>query len=83
MGKNMYTGYQYANKEFVFNCIEYLTDRSGILEARGKEYTLRLFDKNKLEEQKTTWQIINIFLPVALIILFGTIFKAMRKRKYT
>jgi hypothetical protein len=82
MGKNMYTGYQYANKDFIFNCIEFLTDRSGILEARGKDYTLRLFDKSLLAENRTTWQVANIVVPVALIVLLGTIFQWVRRRKY-
>ncbi|MEO5995094.1 MAG: gliding motility-associated ABC transporter substrate-binding protein GldG [Chitinophagaceae bacterium] len=82
MGKNMFTGYQYANKEFILNCIEYMTDNSGILETRSKDYTLRLIDKKKLEEGKTTWQVINIVLPIALIILAGIIYQFIRKRKY-
>ena len=82
MGKNMFTGYQYANKEFIFNCIEYMTDNSGILETRSKDYTLRLIDKKKLEEGKTTWQVINIVLPISLVILIGVIYQFVRKRKY-
>lgn len=83
MGKNMFTGYQYANKEFVFNCIEYMTDNTGILETRGKDYTLRLIDKKKLEEGKTKWQVINIVLPILLVILIGIIYQFVRKRKYS
>jgi gliding-associated putative ABC transporter substrate-binding component GldG len=82
MGKNMYTGYQYANKEFMMNCIEYLTDDSGILAARAKDFTLRFLDKKKVEEQKPTWQLLNILLPVILVILFVGIYSIIRKRKY-
>ncbi len=82
MGKNRYTGYQYANKEFILNCIEYLTDRSNLLEARSKDFTLRLLDKKKLEEGKTTWQIINIFFPILLIALFGVVYHLVRKKKF-
>ena len=82
MGKNMYTGYQYANKEFLLNCIDYLTDNSGILETRSKDYTLRLFDKKKLEEQKTQWQIINIVVPVIIVIAFTVLYQLVRKRRY-
>ncbi len=82
MGKNMFTGYQYANKEFVFNCIEYMTDNTGILETRGKDYTLRLIDKKKLEEGKTKWQVINIVLPILLVILIGIIYQFVRRKKY-
>ncbi|MEJ7737700.1 MAG: gliding motility-associated ABC transporter substrate-binding protein GldG [Chitinophagaceae bacterium] len=82
MGKNRYTGYQYANKEFLLNCIEYLTDNSGLLETRSKDFTLRLFDKKKIEEEKNKWQVINIVLPLLLIIVFGIVFQTIRKRRY-
>lgn len=82
LGRNRYTGYQYANKEFLFNCISYLTDNSGILETRGKDYTLRLFDKKKVDAEKSTWQLLNIALPVLFIILFGIVYQVVRKRKY-
>ena len=48
LGTNLFTRYQYANREFILNCLEYLTDNSGILETRGKDYTLRLLDKAKM-----------------------------------
>lgn len=82
MGKNMFTGYQYANKEFVFNCIEYMTDNSGILETRSKDYTLRLIDKKKLEDGKLKWQVINIILPIILVIVAGVIYQLVRRRRY-
>lgn len=82
MGMNMFTQYQYANKEFVLNCLEYLTDNSGILETRSKDYTLRLLDKKKIEEQKTWWQFINILAPLLLVILFGISYQLIRKNRY-
>lgn len=82
MGMNPYTKYQYANRDFIQNCIEYLVDESGILETRSKDYTLRLLDKKKLEEGKTKWQLINILLPVLLILLFGFVYQWLRKKKY-
>ena len=69
MGMNSYTKQQYANREFLLNTIEYLVDNSGILETRGKDYTLRLLDNKKVEEDKTFWQIVNIAGPILLIIL--------------
>jgi ABC-2 type transport system permease protein len=83
MGRNLFTKYQYANSEFVMNSIEYLTDNSGILETRGKDFTLRLLDKKKLEDHKTTWQWINIAIPLLLVITIGGIYQYIRKRKYT
>lgn len=82
MGMNPYTKYKYANSEFVMNCIEHLVDNSGILETRGKDYTLRLLDKKKLEDGKTTWQLIAIVLPLLLVIIFSGLYQFLRKRKY-
>src|SRR6202000_2672187 len=59
MGENPFTKYKYANGEFVMNCVQYLTDNSGILETRGKDLTLRLLDKKKLEDKKTFWPLLN------------------------
>jgi gliding-associated putative ABC transporter substrate-binding component GldG len=82
MGRNLYTGYQYANKDFFQNCLEWLTDRSGILELRGKDYTLRLLDKKKIEEQRSTWQMLNIGLPILLVLIFALFYQFLRKRRY-
>lgn len=88
MGVNSYTvgtqhEYQFANKEFVENCLDYLINDAGLSEARAKDYTLRLLDPKKVSEEKTTWQIINLAIPVLLIILFGLIYQWWRKREYS
>jgi ABC-2 type transport system permease protein len=82
MGWNQFTDYQYANKDFILNCIEYLVNPSGILETRSKDITLRLLDTKKIDEEKSKWQIINIGLPIVLILLFGFIYGYLRKRKF-
>ena len=82
MGYNQFTNYQYANKDFILNCIEYLVNPSGILETRAKDYTLRLLDPERVANEKTQWQLINIGVPVLLVVLFGFIYQAVRKRKY-
>jgi gliding-associated putative ABC transporter substrate-binding component GldG len=82
MGYNQFTNNQYANKDFFLNCIQYLTDSSGILETRSKDFALRLLDTKKTDEDKAQWQIMNIGLPVILVLIFGFVYQALRKRKY-
>jgi len=82
MGYNQFTHNQYANKDFFLNCVQYLTDSTGILETRGKDFTLRLLDTKKTEEDRSQWQLMNIALPVSLVLLFGAVFQGIRKRKY-
>lgn len=88
MGMNPYTygsqrEFAFANKDFLQNCLDYLINSSGLSEAKAKDYTLRLLDKKKVDEQKTTWQVINIVVPVVLILLFAFIYQFVRRRKYT
>ena len=87
MGVNLYTvgsqyEYQFANRSFLLNCLEYLTVNSNIIEARNKEVVLRLLDTRKVEEQRTTWQLITIALPIILVVVFGAIYQQIRKHKY-
>ncbi|MDQ2721376.1 MAG: gliding motility-associated ABC transporter substrate-binding protein GldG [Bacteroidota bacterium] len=87
MGVNSYTvgsqyEYQFANKQFVENCIEYLINNAGLSEAKSKDYQLRLLDPKKTLEQKSFWQIINIAFPVLVIIIFGILYQWWRRRRY-
>lgn len=75
--------YTFANMDFLENCLDYCINPSGILEARSKEYTLRLLDPEKTEDDKTFWQFVNIVCPLLVILLCGVIFQFIRKRKYS
>lgn len=82
MGTNMFTQYTFANKDFLLNCLDYLTDESGILQTRSKEYVLRMLDPKQLETNKTQWQWLNIGLPFSILILAGIAFQWRRKMKW-
>ena len=83
MGELPYENYRFANREFFLNCLDYLVNQNGLFEARNKDFTLRLLDKQKTETNKTMWQFINIVLPVAVVVIFGVAYQWKRKRKYT
>ncbi len=83
MGQLPLENYRFANREFFLNTIDYLVSDNGIFAARNKDFTLRLLDKKKLVEQKLIWQLINIVVPVALIIIFGIIYQWRRKSRYS
>ncbi len=88
MGVNAYTvgtqyEYQFANKQFVENCLEYLVDNAGLIQAKSKDYKLRLLDPKKTDENRKFWEIVNLAFPVILILFFSFIYQWWRKRKYT
>ncbi len=88
MGVNTYTmgtqyQYQFANRDFLQNCLDYLINISGLTEAKSKDYTLRLLDPKKMQDERSKWQIVNIVLPVLLIFIFGFTYQYWRRRKYS
>ncbi len=82
LGLNPFDGRRYSNKQFLLNCVDYLYDDRGVIEARGKEVKLRLLNKIKAKEEKTKWQLFNILLPVVLLGIFGFGYNWFRRRRY-
>lgn len=82
MGYWRFTRNTFANKAFLLNCMEYLTDHSGLLESRSKDVKLRLLDNGRVKTEKTKWQWVNIAIPNLLIVLFAVVYLFIRKRKY-
>lgn len=82
MGYSKDIDYRFANQDFIENCLEYLTNPSGILETRSKDFTLRLLDPSKVETERPFWQFINIGLPILLVIAGGYLYQFLRRRKY-
>ena len=82
MGMQQYENYQFANRDFFMNAVDYLVNPNGVLESRNKDFTLRLLDKQKILTQKTLWQFINIGLPVLFVAFFGLLYQVKRKRDF-
>jgi hypothetical protein len=71
-----------ANRDFLLNCIEYLASDPAISQTKNKDIVLRLLDSKKVRENETTWQFINIALPVLLVLIAGLVYQQLRKRRY-
>jgi ABC-2 type transport system permease protein len=81
-GYYKYTEQQFANKTFILNCLEYLTDDYRILEARNKNLTLRLLDSARVKKEKLQWQLFNIGLPILLVLFFASGYFFFRRKRY-
>ena len=82
MGEQQYENYQFANREFLMNAVDYMVNPNGVLQARNKDFTLRLLDKQKILLGKTKWQMINILFPIMLVLLFGWIYQWKRRKTF-
>lgn len=82
LGYNRWSGYTFANENFLINSIEYMLDDANLFEARGKEVKLRRLNTKKATEERGFWQILNILVPLFLLALFGIGFTFIRRRKF-
>jgi ABC-2 type transport system permease protein len=83
LGYDKYTRQTFGNKEFIVNAVNYLTDETGLISLRAKEFKLRILNKSQIQDERLKWQILNAVLPVLLVILFGVGYHYSRKRKYS
>jgi len=80
LGYDKWTNNTYGNKEFLVNSVNYLLDDTGLINIRNKEVAIPLLDVEKIAEQKTKWQLINIAVPVVFVFLIAFVFKKVRER---
>ena len=73
---------KYANKDFLFNTLAYMTDEHGLITARSKQVTLRPLDRVKIQEDRLYWQILNIASPLVILFFYGILRAYLRKRRY-
>ena len=85
LGYDKYTRQTFGNREFMMNVINFMTDDTGIMELRSREFKLRLLNKEVLNQksQVLKWKLLNTLLPLLLVLLSGGIFQWIRKRKFT
>ena len=83
LGFDQYTQMTYGNKDFIENAVSYLVDGEGLIGIRSRELKIRLLDMNKINSNILLWQIINVVLPSAIVVVFGFILAIIRKRKFT
>ncbi|MES2629947.1 MAG: gliding motility-associated ABC transporter substrate-binding protein GldG [Bacteroidota bacterium] len=72
----------YGNREFLLNSLNYLLDDSGLIAVRSREIKLRKLNEEKLLNERTRWQVINVVTPLVLVIAMGVILFFIRKKKY-
>ena len=82
LGYDKWTNNFFGNKEFLINCLNYLLDDTGLINIRNKKVSIPFMDEEKINDQKTKWQLINIGLPLCLTFIFGLLIHTIRKKKY-
>jgi len=84
LGYDRYTQQTFGNREFIMNVVNYMTDKTGLMELRSREFKLRLLNKELLAQrsQLRKWKLINTLLPLLLVLVSGVAIQLVRRRKY-
>ncbi|MBF8455836.1 gliding motility-associated ABC transporter substrate-binding protein GldG [Kaistella sp. G5-32] len=82
LGEDLLTKQTYGNEQFLRNSLDFLLDDSNLMELRNRNIEARLLDRQRIDEEKTYWQWINLLFPLAVIALLGGFFYWWRKRKF-
>lgn len=82
LGVDMLTEEQFGNEQFLRNALDYLLDDSNLMELRNRNIEERLLDRHRIADERTNWQYLNLFLPLAIIGLLGGLFFWLRKKRF-
>ena len=82
MGMIPFESYQFANRDFFVNTIQYLNEPVGLLDSRNKGIVLRLLDKTKVAENRLFWQWMLLIGPVVILSLFFYFWTQYRQRRF-
>jgi len=82
LGQDRVTGEMMGNRDFLINSLNYLVDDHGIMELRSRELKMRLLDRNRIKNERTMWQLINVGGPVLIVIIAGLIYGFFRRKLY-
>jgi gliding-associated putative ABC transporter substrate-binding component GldG len=83
LGYDKWTNNFYGNKEFLLNAINYMLDHSGLVTIRTKKVNVAFLDTQKITDQKTNWQLLNLLAPIAFFIMFGLVYNFIKRKKYS
>ena len=73
----------FANKQFLENVVQYLTDPEGIISTRTKVLQIRPLDKVMVAEEKQFWQWVNVGGPVLFLVLMGGVIGLFRVKRFS
>ena len=82
LGYDNYEKRHYGNKDFILNSIDYLLEEDALIDVRTRELKMRLLDSQKINQERSFWQLLNLLAPILLILIFGLVKHYLRKKKY-
>ena len=83
LGEDFLTQQRYGNEQFLKNALDFLLDDANLMELRNRNIEARLLDRQRIDEERSQWQWINLLLPVGIIAALAGVFYWFRRRKFS
>ena len=83
LGEDLLTKEHYGNAQFLRNALDYLLDDSNLMELRNRSIEIRLLDRERVDEERSKWQWINLLLPLGILGILGAGFYFIRKKIFS
>ena len=80
--KNGSPKFNYGNKEFFLNAVDYLLGDNSLISIRSKSIKLHMLDGDKVAKEKGFWKTLNIIFPLLFIFIMAFVLLVIRRRKY-
>ncbi|PKP40748.1 MAG: gliding motility-associated ABC transporter substrate-binding protein GldG [Bacteroidetes bacterium HGW-Bacteroidetes-13] len=81
LGFDKWTGNRYGNKDLLINSVNYLLDDLTALKLRSKKFQMSYLDVEKVENNGSNFQIINLLIPAISPLILFVFARFYRRRK--
>ncbi len=82
LGYDLFLKQTFAQGKFILNTFAYMLQEESLIQIKDKKINLRMLNPIKVEQESFFWKLMNIFLPVLFLIIFGIIWYSIYTRKY-
>ena len=82
LGFDSWTKVQFGNEEFLLNTVNYLLGDQGLINIRNKEINLPFLNPERIIKWRSSFLVLNLLLPLALVGFLSALIQWRRKRRY-
>lgn len=83
LGEDLLTKQTYGNAQFLRNSLDFLLDDANLMELRNRKIEARLLDRQRIDEERTDWQWINLLLPLFFTAVAAAVLVWVRKKRFS
>ncbi len=81
LGYDFYYNHTFSQQEFVLNVLDYMLNKNSLIFSKNKDIKLRLLNLAKIKDHYLRWQLINIFVPIFILLIWALIWNYFYRKR--